>query len=151
MPIGAHTPFRPTAVTAPRVLHQSRRLPYQLSPLPIDPVTPPWEGGLGLPGIPVPTRTGQIPTWDPHELQRPRSYLETSTLQAARRQGCEWSTRDRESTPHTGASGSVTPRTHRVTSSSSKRACAMATRVRVMPGSGLIAQPTYKSRNTFTE
>ena len=103
-------------------------------------LTPPWEEGLCLPSTPepirLPTHTGQIPSWDPHKLQRPRSYLETSALQASRRQGCEQSARDTESTPHTGEPGAVTPRRHRLASSSRKRACAMVMRIRTMPGRG---------------
>lgn len=107
-------------------------------------LTPPWEEGLCLPSTPepirLPTHTGQIPSWDPHKLQRPRSYLKTSALQASRRQGCEQSARDTESTPHTGAPGAA-PRegTDSLAAAASVRALWLCESGRCRGGADLVA------------
>lgn len=73
-------------------------------------LTPPWEEGLCLPSTPepirLPTHTGQIPSWDPHKLQRPRSYLETFALQGVQETGLQTEhPGHREHPPHRGTRG----------------------------------------------
>lgn len=143
---GAHMPFRPTVVTAP-CCGPSWVLPQSCwPPLPTHP-------SAHRPFLLLPGRRVSVSPAPPslsvcqHTLDKflvgtltncrgPDPIWRRSPSKASRRQGCKQSARDTESTPHTGAPGVVTPRRHRLASSSRKRACAMVMRIRTMPGRG---------------